>query len=237
MTTKTVCKAKNPALCPYHGNMFYSKESLSKALDKLDIKKELIFKEEDILNKEDYLRKQASFRKTWSDDEYGSIYAYVEKSYKVINLWLSDEKSWLSTGIWPEKEARIIKDLDALIQRYGKNEEEQTFYRGIANPALVKGFKKGTIFSNPSFMSTTSDPLWATNFVLNENPIILKIKTKQGTPISLDYPMEYEYLLARNTQFKVASVTKKVKWTIPGNDFKAKHSKNNVTVIELIDLS
>ena len=237
MSTVTTCKAKNPALCPYHGNKFYSKESLSKALDKLDPKKELIFLEENNLAaRDDYLKKQAVFREAWTEEEKTSIYFYTYQSHRVVNLWLSNEKYWVPNG-WPEMENNIVKNLDALIKRYGKHEEEQTFYRGVSKPELMKGLKKGSIFSTPSFMSTTSDAERVTIFVDDNNPMILKVRTKQGAPISLNYPMEYEYVLARNTQFKVASITKKANWTIQGDDFAAGHSKKNVTIIELIDLS
>lgn len=236
MNTPAACKAKNPALCPYHGSKFYSKERLLKALTQLDSKAEFTFKEEGILDKKKYLKEAAVLRESLSDNEESSIYFYTYQSHRVVNLWLEDEKHWVPDG-WPELEQGIVQDLDAVISRHGKHQEEKTLYRGVGNPEVVKGLRKGSTFSMKSFMSTTSDPMWVTNFVDDKNPVILKIRTRNGAPVSRNFPMEYEYLLGRDSTFKVTSIKKKVQWILEGSDFTRKHSKQNVTVIELADIS
>jgi len=236
------CQAADPATCSYH-----SAAGVSRRIDLLfSKKKDRVFAGNHVdstysphLGDNDYRVIAKEFQARLSDEDKRSILGYVHSGFKFINFALNRGDDVES---FPEYDKRIVKRLDTLFEQHADVEKPNVLYRGLRYDtalAAVKGARVGKRLSVKNFQSTTASPIVARNFVDKSAPVILEIKgASNALPISFrDNPhsSEEEYLLNRNTEYRVVKVSKKVKWSFSDERNKS-YSLDNVTVIELIEI-
>lgn len=229
MSSVVSCRAKNPEFCPYHGSQAGVKAAYVKVLNFFDSKPvEQVF--EDNLYKwgRPYRGEALAFGESLSEEERQACRAYTGDSHRVMNLWLRRDKDGLESFPEPYKTWALALDNVLENRSFGG---EKVLYRGIRNHALLKEFKVGKVFVDKGYFSATGNPIMVDIYTSKTEPIVLKIKTSKGLPVSFStMSIEEEYLLPRNSKFKVKSVKRKVKFNFAGS---GKKVLENIVLVEL----
>lgn len=174
-------------------------------------------KETEILLSKDHI--------AWEDsllgDEKEAIENYVgpEGRSEYINRHLRGvDEAWRAS----DRLKQEVAALDSALARATTN-KEITVYRGISSDSLVGKLKPGVEFTDAGFVSSSLDPTHAkTYFTAMVNPTYLEIRTNKGAYISgiagavdIDGEKvnEYEWLIPRNTRFRVDAVEEEDNFT------------------------
>lgn len=233
------CNAKVRSECPHHG------------VTALKHKVELLFAgrnahvfDGDYINntygvhknKSAYVKQAQELYERLTTEQRSAVLSYVNTLFKTLNLWLSqgDDLSTL-----PEHHQVTAKNLDTIFDTYGSENVPEVVYRGVREPFALKKvteMRLGKKVKMLSYVSTTSDPLVVSKFTKDTNPVILKIKNPpKGLPVSFkDNPhnTENEFLLPRDTEYKVTKISRNVSWKFT-HEANVGYSLPKVTVIEL----
>lgn len=163
-------------------------------------------------------------------NEYQLVYDGKVGGYRNINNFLRKNKLF-DEKIPVENVKEYISKIDSAINK-GIIIEDTKLYRGVLNGSEYKDLKVGEVFSNKSFLSTTTEKTLAENWAYKKNddefPVIFNIIAKKGTNAvymldgnALDTIYmrdrkkssyiyeEKEVLLKRNQKFKVLKTDSK----------------------------
>lgn len=158
---------------------------------------------------------------TSQNPEYGqsAVFEYVNNSNS-LNMALRADADFANEQFGP-----LIRDLDETMSRTPNITESITVYRGLAGgdnlPEGFDGLQAGDVFSDSAFVSTSLSPNSAIDFAIRgDSGIVFEIKVPANSegifPNSWlgiddnDFFDEFEFLLPRDSQFKVISAEGKV---------------------------
>jgi hypothetical protein len=157
-------------------------------------------------------QKAALNRYTSEDQSFGGNFGYRQLNECARNPPRCDD---------PKEAKKFTKELDSAVAALPKNDNGDSFFRGIYvsdNDATSKLYdflenaQPGKRFKDPGFGSYTSDPATARDFggSSNKKSIIFISRSKSLTPIApySDLRTENEALLPRNTEQTIRKVTK-----------------------------
>lgn len=161
-------------------------------------------------------------------DEFqlGALYDYTEYGYKPLNAKLNAGEALNA------HERMQVRLLDEIIAQHSAG-KRRTLYRGAKQ--IYAPVTEGQVCPFPAYTSATSDPHKVVPFITAEQPIVFEITTSAGCGIS-HLREEFEYLLPRNQQFFVRSVTPGVQWHAEYGESGYYKAVSNATVIELVEI-
>lgn len=145
-----------------------------------------------------------------SDDQRRALLSYEDGSYKYINRHLRGQEmpsSWENRSA--EEKAQIIKDVDIIESAMTPSLDNMTVYRGMLVPYEMAGdLQPGAVFTDPGFLSTTTDVRNAQHFSLGHGGsgvmTLFEIRVPKGTMVTpATEPNEMEILMHRNTSLKI----------------------------------
>jgi hypothetical protein len=149
-----------------------------------------------------------------------------------------------------------INNLSTAIKSAKSFDNDYYFYRFLWDDKFLTKLKKGDIFEDKGFLSSTRDPFYSPGISGDFGLILVKInipKNMKGVGIFVEnfsmFPKEEEYLFGPNSKFKLINrddkfkyhhinkdfekkITKKYEFTYVGNDFKLK-TKYDLNVPEI----
>lgn len=141
-----------------------------------------------------------------SPEEVKSVAGYTSTDYQ----WMNKD---LRAGKQPSaRDAKYMAKLDSALSKNAL-EQDTTLYRGRRQ--LPADWKVGAVVTDKAYVSTSVSKQKADNgFAVGATPTLIQIKAPKGTKgmftsATSSFSSEAEYLLPRNTQFKITGVTKK----------------------------
>lgn len=212
------CRALDPSKCKYHGEAYtpVSFGSLTDLFEKVD--KELApslvipastpnnaFRqyEESLAFESQSLELEERHALHCFSDEYGSN--------NIRTVLMNPDKKYDFNGESMESIHARIQTLDNILRKYSQSVEGETLWRG------VKGFDHelanlqiGSVFTNRSYTSTSTNPEIAVSFSKKEAPILFRIKAKEGYRVGGQFVSEQEVLLKRDSSFRVVDIQENV---------------------------
>lgn len=224
------CKAKDPSTCPYHSQ--YTPLTLGdRTWDDLfnRIDREVIQASKTIVL-EDADRKygrlgvyrdiQEKFFETLTSDEQYALHQYGDErgSLKITYALTKFERPL--EEFYDDYTKKQIALLDDIFARQVPGEPKVT-YRGMTQLPYADKIQQGGVITFKNFVSTSLSPRVALTFAENDTPVMLEIETASGVP-AVRMLGEYEYLLPRDSKYKVLEVTENVTCVVP-------HGNSNVT--------
>lgn len=230
------CQAKNPETCRYHSQQFKKIEELKSSISDFFQKVEeqvtptrvLTFKEPET----DSFQFWENFEKMVEEEAKeikASLYRYADDygSRNITYLLLNPDAQYENV----ERMWKDIKNIDYFVEKYTPlRKNPHTVYRGVKKIGVkLSSLKQGSHISFQNFLSTSTQADVAKDFTDKEAPVVLEIKTKKGAPLRMNFS-EYEYLLPRDSQFRVTSIEENVR--IEG----LRKNLDGVTIISLEDL-
>lgn len=225
MTARTACKAKNPALCPYHGTA-----NLKHKLDEFysSLNSSTVHFDEDLMHYDrPYKDISEAFHKTLTDDEKLAIHIYQGSAHRAMNKWLRNGDE---VDTFPGVYGKSVRELDRLFATKALT-EPRTVYRGVRQHPSLKKLRAGSVLTEKAYVSTTSNPQITSIFTDKDAPVVFKIETNRCLPISYYSRIEEEFLLPRETKFKVTRVEKHITFSDARGEFLHK-----ATVISMTQL-
>lgn len=156
--------------------------------------------------------------KTIPIEQYEAVYMYMYHEHKNINVGLLEDT--------PNKYA---EPLNAAVNN-GLT-LSGTFYRGSTR---LPKFDEGDIFENKMFLSTSSNPHIAANF-MNRDKVFYQIDTVYGGLPVVSNMNEEEVLFGTNRFFRVENIIPDTNVNIfyPNTDYSVTH--DNITFVHLIE--
>ncbi len=158
-----------------------------------------------------------------TDEELETVAWYSQGGFGNVNGHLSNPEHTPLRGYSKKKIEKAVKILDKAFSKYEPNVEGVTVYRrhlswtgdysyeNLSSQEIQKRFQPGTIYRNPSYLSTSLNP---DNLPTNDETVTgMEILTKTGVPItsvSSQGPREYEFIIPRGKAFKIISNDVKV---------------------------
>ncbi len=167
-----------------------------------------------------YQRQVRAQSKKWSKElnptEHHAVSDYATFDYNDMNSVLRGKRS-TGQARDPEHMKQNITALDSAVKK-GKLDKNRVLYRGISSAQLISKLKAGDTFTDKAFASTTLDKKIAVGFTQGKGALI-RIKAKKGQSGAYlsemsPAPGEAEFLLPRNSKFKVTKITKEGSRTI-----------------------
>jgi hypothetical protein len=149
-----------------------------------------------------------------------------------------------------------INNLSNAIKKSKSFDNDYYFYRFLWDDNFLSKLRKGDIFEDKGFLSSTRDPFYSPGLSGDFGLILVKInipKNTKGVGLFIEnlsmFPKEEEYLFAPNSKFKLINkddnfkyhhtnkdfekkITKKYEFTYIGNNFKSK-TKYDINVPEI----
>lgn len=150
----------------------------------------------------------------FKQSEKEAVTTYTKGNYTQINTYLRGQRKTIS-----EENEKVITELDSFIKKAPKVEDDS--YRGMSfsEKSDFENFvnmKKGSIFTDKGFLSTSYDKNVAQTFT-NIDPyrVIITIKGKNGVYIEhlSDMKKEKEIIFGKDSSFKVSKIKQVKKGT------------------------
>lgn len=153
-----------------------------------------------------------------SEEELERLNSYTESDYQYVNRYLRGQAEEFNEGM-NELVQGQVDELDSIIKKQVLPKKLTVYRNGSAEMlALPKGASYeqiknavGRVFEDPAFMSTTMDE--SVNVQTGDTSIRLSLTVPPGEGRGVDIDAtgastynEKEYLLARNTKYKVVSI-------------------------------
>jgi hypothetical protein len=164
---------------------------------------------------------------------------YTSSGYNEINAQLRGNSK-------DRKIAKQISILDNFIEN-NKVPMKGVLYRGLGlSPEREKEYNRllqvDEVYQDKAFFSTTINLKQAVRFASmrpNRKKILFRISVKEATPVSnqtnYEDPLEHEYLLERNKQFKVVSIKRNVIASSYSN-WDTGVKKPSITIVDLEEI-
>jgi hypothetical protein len=156
-------------------------------------------------------------------EQLDSLINYTNGSgdYSLVNIGLRQPGFWKNEKDI-QKVTKITKDIDALIKNAPVLDTPITTFRGISEKEIVDNLlelKVGDVFTDKAFVSTSLNPKIGTRFARDKgvvleitNPVGTKgifpigYRAEVGEKLAIGPGAESEWLLPRNTKFRVTGV-------------------------------
>lgn len=213
MNAGTVCKAKNPALCPYHGTA-----RLKQKIDEFysSLNTSTVHFDEDLMHYDrPYKSISETFRENLTEEEKLAVHIYQGSAHRAMNKWLRNGDD---VDTFPGVYGRSVKELDHLFATKALT-EPRIVYRGVRLHPSLKKLHVGSVLTEKAYVSTTANPQITSIFTDKDAPIVFKIETNRCLPISYYSRIEEEFLLPRESKFKVTKVEKHVTFSDSRGEF------------------
>jgi hypothetical protein len=133
-----------------------------------------------------------------------SVGKYVGSLYKAIRMFLTDKNEYKKSSYTyaEEKMSKIVNNISTLISD-NKIDSNLTLYRSVKSSDFFVNLDKGDIYEDKSFSSTSLQKLKFGDFQI-------KILAKKGSNVAnLDNKDEHEYLIDKNSKFRVVNKDEK----------------------------
>ena len=132
-------------------------------------------------------------------------------------LWQSTNRKLRSGKKLSSKESKFVSNLNLSFQFLPKF--EGIVFRGVAiSKEILSTYQKGKVFQDPTFVSTSINPVIAQDFSKTDDPtrvsVIFIIQVKEGIPVSMLHEFhwdEKEILLKNGQKFEVIQKVDSVK--------------------------
>jgi hypothetical protein len=176
-------------------------------------------------------------------DEIDAVRNYTQSNYADVNAYLSND-SW-EADMFPEDAERVREEVKLLDSALAKNQTDRdvVVYRRHAfydndggmsekplHESITETFIPGTIYKPKFFMSTTLNP--AEMPEENDMIAVLEIRSRKAVSVSAaasGSTSEQEFIIPRDTEYRVLSVSRKVELDDAG-------VKKTLTFIQLDEL-
>lgn len=204
-----------------------------------------------------YSRLSNDYLSLLSDEEKSAVTDYVNQEYQTVNeqLWAGEE----THPILPHLDAALEKGEAVRLATYRKpafpqgltkDEEKELVehYTTVGNVIDIKGYASTSVNSNamiPLLNSPVRPNQWTTDEWIEQNDkthknVVFQIVSDKGRPVSTvsHMPQESEYLLPRNTKWKVVRVVKDVEFHTDKNLATGEsgwQDNRKATVVQLVE--
>lgn len=211
------CRSKDPATCRYHGSAFIALTEPSEYIAQMfeqvekDLAPSMVIPVSDSPDEtteeawdrrffeEDYLTEDERYALHHYTDEYGST--------RIRTVLMNPDKVYDFNGESMNTIETRIKGLDSLLRYHSVDVSSISLWRGVKDFKYeLSDIQEGSVFTNLSYTSTSTDPEIAASFSRKEAPILLKVAAKKGYHVGGQYASESEFLLKRGLTFKVVSI-------------------------------
>lgn len=213
------CRAQDPSTCRYHGEAFQPITKASEFTTQIfeqvnkDLSPSRVIPAGDDTGDEELLTRFSYEQDSLSLDERRALHSFTDQyGSQYIRAVLSNpDGKFEFNGDSTEAIRSRVEVLDGLLSKHSIDVATKELWRGVKEFKYeLSDIKEGSVFTNLSYTSTTSNPEVAVSFSSKESPILLKVRAGVGYPVGGQFRAEQETLLRRGMSFRVMSIQENV---------------------------